>query len=39
LGATRHVLNRGDHWEACFVDGDEPESFLAALVQACAKTD
>ena len=35
----RHAPSREDQLEAIFRDGKEPELFLAALAQACAKTD
>ena len=35
----RHALSRRDDLEAIFRDGKEPELFVAALVQACAKTN
>jgi hypothetical protein len=38
-GAVHHALSRGDQLEAIFRDGREPELFLAALVQASAKTN
>ena len=38
-GAMHHAMSRGDHSEAIFRDGKEPGLSLAALAEACAKTD
>ena len=38
-GATHHAMSREDHTEAIFRDGKELEVSLAALTEACAKTD
>ena len=37
-GAIYHVMNRGDHREAIFLDARDRQVFLATLGQACAKT-
>ncbi len=34
-----HALNRGDQREDIFLDDEDRHKFLAALVQACLKTD
>jgi putative transposase len=38
-GAIYHVMNRGDHSEAIFRDGQDPGLFLTTLTEACTKTD
>src|SRR5215471_18227819 len=37
-GALYHVMNRGDHREAIFLDDEDRQSFIATLGEACAKT-
>jgi REP element-mobilizing transposase RayT len=38
-GAIYHVMNRGDHREAIFLDDSDRHRFLETLAEACAKTD
>jgi len=37
-GAVYHVMNRGDRREPIFRDGADRRLFLAALTEACGKT-
>ncbi len=36
-GAIYHVMNRGDHGEAIFIDEEDQRKFLATLGEACVK--
>ncbi len=38
-GAIYHVMNRGDHLEVIFRDGQDPELFLRTLDEGCLKAD
>ncbi len=38
-GAIYHVMNRGDRREPIYADDTDRESFIAALGEACAKTN
>lgn len=38
-GAIYHVMNRGDRHEPIFRDDLDHKKFLAALAEACTKTD
>ena len=37
-GAIYHVMNRGDHREAIFLEDEDRQLFLETLGQACEKT-
>ncbi|HWW00024.1 MAG TPA: transposase [Candidatus Acidoferrum sp.] len=38
-GAIYHVMNRGDHLEVIFRDGEDPQVFLRTLDEACTRAD
>jgi hypothetical protein len=38
-GAVYHVMNRGDHLEVIFRDGEDPRLFLRTLDEGCARAD